>query len=132
MWEQISVLAYLLAFALLESLFIMILIVGLACLMPGQWLRDGFGYKGFVTVLVATVAAIYIKETMTNQPTIRFFVTIFSLSFMVWIALLLVMHFQRSLQRFILEIADRFLIFLYVFIPLGLLSVLIVMFRWME
>jgi len=128
-WDLISILAYLLAFALLESLLVTALIVGLAALLPGSWLKQGFAYKGFLTVLAAAAAAIYIKETMTNQPAVKFLAIEFGAAFAAWIGLLLAAHFWLPMQRIVLDLADRFTIFLYFYIPLGLLSTLVVIVR---
>ena len=127
--DLFSILAYLLTFALLESLLVTALIVGLAALLPGSWLKQGFAYKGFLTVLVAAVATIYIKETMTNQPTVKFLATAFGTAFAIWIGLLLLAHFWLPLQRIVLDLADRISIFLYIYLPLGLVSVSVVLIR---
>ena len=128
LWDTFGVLAQYLTFALLESLLMTGLIVALAFLLPSAWLRTGFGYKGFITVLVLTAAALYLKAVMTNQPTIRFLVTTVIVSFLAWIGLLFLTRWQ-SFQRLLLDLADRLTIFLYVFHPLSLLSLAVVAIR---
>jgi hypothetical protein len=92
-------------------------------------LKTGFAYKGFITVVVAAIAFIYLKGAMTNQPTIQFLGTTFVAAFLLWLGLILAAHFWNRFQRLILDLADRLSIFLYIYIPLGLLSVVVVMIR---
>ena len=128
-FELFSILAYLLTFALLESLLVTALIVGFSAILPGGWFRKGFAYKGFLTVLVATVATIIIKETMSNQPTVKYLTAAFGLALATWIGLLLLAHYWLPMQRFILDLVDRLSIFLYILLPLGSISVLVVLIR---
>lgn len=128
-WDIVAILADLLTFALLESLLVTGAITGIAILFPQKWLRKGFAYKGFITVVVASIVAIYLKEAMTDKSTTEFFLITFSLSFMLWIGLILAAHFWLPLQKVILDLADRFSIFLYLYIPLGLVGVTIFVIR---
>ena len=128
-WDLFSILAYQLVFALFESLFVAALIVGLAALLPGGWLKKGFAYKGFLTVLAAAVATIWIKENMTNQPTVGFLATAFGTACAAWVGLLLAAHFWPPMQRASMDMAERFTIFLYIYLPLGFVSMLVVLVR---
>src|SRR5512138_2136411 len=51
-----------LAFALLESLLVMAILLALSILLPGNILKQGFAYKGFIIVLVAAAAAIVFES----------------------------------------------------------------------
>jgi hypothetical protein len=128
-WDVFGILALQFTFALLESAFVAGLFILFGALLPAKWLKTGFGYKGFITVVVAAIAFIYLKGAMTNQPTVQFFVTTFVVTFLAWLGLILAAHFWNRFQRLVLDLADRLSIFLYIYLPLGLLSVVVVMIR---
>lgn len=50
--DILSILAYMMALALLESLAVMALSLIVAAVLPGGWFREGFGYKAFLAVFV--------------------------------------------------------------------------------
>jgi hypothetical protein len=129
LWDILGIFALLLTFALLESALVAGLLVLFCALLPAKWLKTGFAYKGFISVVVAASAFIYLKQAMNNQPTIQFLGTIFSVTFLSWLGLILAAHYWDRFQRLILDLADRLSIFLYVYIPLGLLSVIVVIIR---
>ena len=129
LWDILAILAQMLTFALLESLLVTGLLVGLSTLLPGTWLRTGFAWKGFITVLVAALTSLYLKVAMTNQPTVKFLLTTLIVTFVTWLGLILTAHFWLSFRRILLDVADRLSIFLYVYLPLGLVSVAIVIIR---
>ena len=55
---NLAVLAYMMAFALLESVLVVGFLVALSAILPSGWLRSGFAYKAFLIVVVATAAMI--------------------------------------------------------------------------
>jgi hypothetical protein len=129
LWDILGIFALLLTFALMESMLVAGLVILFGALLPAKWLKAGFAYKGFITVVVSAIVFIYLKSVMTNQPTIQFLGTTFFVAFLSWLGLVLTAHFWHRFQRLVLDIADRLSIFLYIYIPLGLLSVMVVMIR---
>src|ERR1700690_3428309 len=56
--DILAILFYMLGFALIESLFLTGgLLVG-SLLLPAKWFKIGFGYKGFLIILVARMGLI--------------------------------------------------------------------------
>jgi hypothetical protein len=130
-FDLLSILAHLLTFALLESLVLTILVIGLSILLPGRWFRLGFAYNGFLTVLMVSSVSIYLKNYLSNYPTITYLASILGISLTIWITLLFLAHYWHAFRRFILNLGDRFTIFLYIILPLGVVSIFIVGIRLM-
>jgi hypothetical protein len=59
MWEVISVVAYVLVFALIDSLLLGAGLVAIAFLLPGSWFRDNFVAQGSVAALLISAFAVF-------------------------------------------------------------------------
>jgi hypothetical protein len=117
------------AFALLESLAVTGLLALLSALLPARWLRDGFALKGFISILVFTITSIVLQKFLDKLPS-TFMLIVATLAPMAIIALLMLA--ARSVPRFrniLLNIEDRILIMLFVYVPIGLLSLVAVLYR---
>lgn len=55
------------AFAFLESLLVTGVLVMLSAILPPKWLRDGFVFKGFILIGMATIAAIILQRTLQGE-----------------------------------------------------------------
>ena len=118
------------AFALLESLAVTGLLLLFSALLPSTWLRDGFAYKGFVILLIATVDAFLIQKSLEEVFPSTFHLILFSIVPIVLIAVLIrVLHTKPQLQSLLVKVQDRFLIMLFVYLPIGLISLLAVTVR---
>jgi hypothetical protein len=138
--DIIAILFYMLGFALIESLFLTGgLLVG-SLLLPAKWLKIGFGYKGFLIIFVATIGLIlfqgYYKygffETLikndysTLRPVfIGFIVSIFTLAGLLW----LFRDGRSRLRNYLLVFIEQFGVFAYIYIPLGVIGVIVVVLR---
>ena len=131
--EIFGVFSYLMAFALLESLIIITGLVLIGFILPGKWFKEGFAYKGFITTLVTGIALIklhfYLFSLNYAMPPMNVIylgtaITIFGLISLIWI-------FQSfpQLQRFLLALQERLQIFTYLYIPLGILGLTVVVLR---
>ncbi len=134
-----AILCYMLAFALLESLVVMGFLLALAVVLPASFMKQGFAYKGFIILLVAAAAAIvfeswysinYVKDIMAgNDYAIPPFitgavVTIASLAALFWVFAL-----WPRLQKWAHVLMEQFSIFTYIYVPLGLLGLVVVLIR---
>ncbi len=125
-----TVFAYMMAFAFLESLLVTSGLVVTSALLPRSWYRDGFHYKGFLTLLVGTISAIFLQDSLNNQyPGATSLLIWVSLTLLSLIALLLLVHFVESLRKFIIFIAEQVSVMLYLYLPIGLVSLLIIIWR---
>ena len=118
------------AFALLESLVATGLLVLLSAVLPSRWLREGFAYKGFVILIIATADALAFQKSLGDVfPPTR---TLLLLSIVPVVLIVLLLFFLRSmprLQNFLINVQDRFLILLFVYLPIGIISLIAVTFR---
>jgi hypothetical protein len=90
-WDLIGILAVVQVFALFESLVVLLVLTGLAAILPTCWLRDQFVAKSTLTLLVSAAWAIWIHlagQPMTTWPVPRLWLTfvLFMLSIVgVWL-----------------------------------------------
>lgn len=134
-----SILFYMLAFALMESILLTVILVLLSVILPSIWLKTGFGYKGFLVILVSTIGLIlyqgYYKvdffETLIKNDystliplMIGFIVCLISVTFLFWL-------FNNTSRRrsYLLIFIEQFGIFAYIYIPLGLIGMIVVIIR---
>lgn len=135
-WEIVSILAYSFALNLLESLLIIGLLLGAGAVLPGRILRDDFTARGVSFVLVV-LASMMIHLAVYADTDLR---DAFILSLLPWwtVSLLMAAVFAAltvrwaRLRALLLELSDRLIVFLYLFPPLSLVSLLIVVARNLE
>lgn len=136
---NLAILCYMMAFALLESLLVTSALVAIAAILPFGWLRSGFAYKGFLIILVATVAMIlfegwykadFFKDILAGQtyPIPPFILgvagSVLGLGTLLWL-----FHWQPRLQRYALDIVERMSLFAYIYVPLGVVGLAVVLVR---
>ncbi len=136
---NLAVLSYMLAFALLESLAVMALLILLGAALPSGWLRAGFAYKGFLVVLVASVAMIvfdgwyrtgFLKDILAGYtypipPFIGGLVAaIAALGALLWL-----FHRYERLQGYAVYVVEQISLFTYIYVPLGIIGLIVVLVR---
>ena len=111
----------------------------ISMLLPARVLRQGFAYKGFLTILVASVAlilfqgysqVIFLKEMLADNYSsvpplvIGLVVAAAVLAVLLWI-------FQRwpRFQKYLLSLVEQFGVFTYIYVPLGLIGLMVVIIR---
>jgi len=117
----------LMATALLESTFILTGLVLLSLLLPLKWFREGFLYKSFVTLCVMVGLIFWYRRVFVNDdffPPLDVVYTGVIIFFLAWVALLPIIHYLKPLQRFVLSIEERIEVFLYLYVPLGVIGLL--------
>ena len=120
------------ASALLESLLITGALMLLGMLVPASWLREDFAYKSFMILVVLTGASIYLQRVLRGSWPSPQVVIISWAAPLIGLALLLVVgHFLPRFKRILLDIQDRLSIMLYIYVPLGILSLLVVVFDFL-
>jgi hypothetical protein len=118
------------AFALLESLVTTGILVLLSAILPSGWLRDGFAYKGFVVLVIAAVDALIFQKALGNiYPPTRTLLLLSVVPLALIVILLAVLHSKPRLQNLLINVQDRFLILLFVYLPIGIISLIAVTFR---
>ncbi|HXQ33331.1 MAG TPA: hypothetical protein VN843_04850 [Anaerolineales bacterium] len=115
------------AFAFLESLLITGALVMLSAILPRNWLRDGFIYKGFIVVGMAAIAAIILQRTLQGELPPLPILTLIWFTPLVWTVVLIIWAQKMPrLQSILLNLVDRISIMLFLYVPIGLLSLIAV------
>jgi hypothetical protein len=131
--EIVAILSYSFLLNLLESLIVLIGLLGLCWLLPARLLRDDFNVRGAALALVLLVS-IMLHLWVYNNSDLR---EAFIRSLLPWwgvtlaLAAVLVWWASRTawLRRGLLELSDRLVVFLYIFVPMSLISLVIVIIR---
>lgn len=136
---NLAILSYMLAFALLESLLVTCGLLLLCALLPSRFLQVGFAYKGFLIVAVATISMIlfetyyrveYFKDIMARDySSIPPFIIGTIACGAALAALLWLFHRQPRLQRYSLHVIEQISVFTYIYVPLGLVGLFVVLAR---
>ena len=115
------------AFAFLESLLVTGVLLTLSAILPYKWLSDGFAYKGFIVLVMATVAAIILQRTMQGELPSLPILTLIWFTPLVWTAVF-IKWVQRKpqVQNVLINIAERISIMLFLYVPIGILSLIVI------
>ena len=127
--EILVIAAYMLAFALLETLLATLVILILAVILPGALLKDGFSYKAAFFFIGFGVISIHLQYVMTNQPKISFLLLELGRALALWLVPVLLTRTVTLARRIVMDTLDRLTIFAYIYLPLGALSLLVVTVR---
>lgn len=121
-----SIFSYTLVNDLFESLLILVCIILIAIILPAKWFREGFVLRGGLTVLYFLILTIVIAYNEISLKTI-------SANWIWSLVGLGVLHFIAGktpiVQKIIENIADASTIFLFLSLPLSLLSLVVIIIR---
>ena len=118
------------AFAFLESLLVTSFLVFLSAILPSKWLRDGFAFKGFILIGMATIAAIILQRTLQGELPSLPILTLIWFTPLVWAVVFIILAERKQrVQSILLEIAERVSIMLFIYVPIGVISLLVVTIR---
>lgn len=127
--EIFGVLCYLLVHAFLETLLILGLLLLLAAVLPSCWLKDVFDASGTVIVIVVLVAIVVYQNYMGKQPLPDQFLPWLVVCLVLTIVLSCISVKVKFLRMGIAALADRFVVFVYLQIPLLVLATIVVLVR---
>ncbi len=128
-WDLLVIVAYMLAFALVETLLAMTLMTALALILPAAFLKEGFSYKASFFFLAFGLVSVHLQLVMTNQPTTRFLLLELGWGLALWLALAMLTHYVGAVRKVVLDALDRLVIFSYIYIPLGMISLVVIVLR---
>ena len=127
-WDILGILAYVQAFALLESVLVLLPVIVVAIILPANWFRDRFAAQGSMMVFTITFWTVLFQG-------IAFALPLWSsgqllLGLMLPLASIVVacalVHRSEKAEKAIRALADRLTVFLYIYIPLGFLGLIVV------
>lgn len=130
-WDFIGVVAYMLSFALLESLLLFLAIVILAFILPGRLYRHKFAVLSSVLVLLASAWFIFLhvdNEIIENKQWMLLALWAFSLALAVG-GLFFVIHRSRKVEGSIYALAGRLAILALIYVFVDLMGVIIIIIR---
>lgn len=130
-WDFVGVIAYSLAFALLESILVFFILLVLAFILPARLFRSKFVALSGVVVLLATGWFIYLqynRDLITNREVKVLVLWLVSFLLAVGIFSLLV-HRSKRLETSIQGLAQRLAILAALYIFVDLIAVAIVVLR---
>lgn len=132
--EIVSIYSYAFLINFLESILLLLLALVPAFLLPARWWKDHFVPRAFIlilTVLGSTIIHLSVFGTPDQRP------VFVNGQWIWWIGTLLIAVFLTWLAgsvdwiRHGLEnMADRFMVFLYIYLPLTAFSLLVLVFRF--
>jgi hypothetical protein len=128
--EIINQYTYILMVNLLESLFILLIVLVLCIILPRNWLFTEFVYQG-------TVISLFIVTYLIALIVRRSQIMVFSINMVRWFPVILLIAFilivlagkLNFIKRATEEIADRITIFLYLNIPFSILATIAITVR---
>ena len=129
--EVLAVASYHMVFALLESTLVMALLTLLAAVLPAAWLRDGFVHKGFLVIIAAGLAAVFLQQSFfygafafdhPNQVALYWRA---ALGVVLFSGAWLLVDRSRRLQAGIGSLVERFSVMLLIYLPLDLVGLLV-------
>jgi hypothetical protein len=124
------ILSYLITVNLFESLFVIALPVILSLILPQKWFFEHFVTRSLLLVLFGLSYMIYIANHINTEEPFPY--TLFQwapLVFLVILALVIQLGRVNFLQRMLEDLADRFEIFLFISIPISVISFIVVLVR---
>jgi hypothetical protein len=130
--EIASILCYHLAFALFESVLVGATLVLVAAVLPSSWFRGGFVYRGFLLIVAATAAAIFLQysfaygELQLERPGAPWVLPALGAGFVLFVMLYALSPRFARLQKALEFLAEQISVMLYVYLPLDIVALLVV------
>jgi len=134
-WDILIIAAYVLSQALFESFIILGFIIGLCIIFPKRIFCDKFIVQGSLLAMVICLSAFAIQRKIGLIYGLNLYeLIIYPIAFLVavvfWIFIIsLFNRWLPWLADLIKSIADRMTIFLYLYIPLGVVGIVVVALR---
>lgn len=125
-----SVFAYSIVTNLLESLLVIVCVIAAAAMLPRKLFLDAFVARGVVFCTLVLALMMYIASQFTTKQYYPSEIIRWSPVLLIVFALIAYLLGRVSFTRKALEFfADRAIIFLYITIPISLISLVVVLFR---
>lgn len=127
--------AYILGFALIESLMVSAFLTAYCLFLPEKWLKRHFTAQGFVLAILLALVTYLLRDNFERIQKLEVWqMAAIPLTVMIGIALispLLAKLCERlpKLTRILESISERLTIFSYIYVPLGILGLLVVLMR---
>lgn len=127
--EILGALGYMLLHGLAESLLMLGLLLLLAALLPGDWLRDAFAVRGTILAAVALGSIMVYMDQSDKGHLVDYFLPWLAITSLLALGLLFLSARVAFLGRVVTSLAERFTVFVYLQIPLVILAVIMILAR---
>jgi hypothetical protein len=118
------------AFDLLESLALTGFVLVLCLLLPRGWLREGFALKGSVFIMVSAIASMVYQKLLRDEfPAAIWLVMGLVVPILLIVFLIHFIEAHPKLQNLLRNIQDRISIMLFIYVPLGLVALIVFIYR---
>ena len=129
-WRMLDLAAYILSFTFMESIFLLLGMLLLVFLLPARFFRERFVAQGSVLIVLLGVGAYFAQPQLGDLRTLRNLylaaIPLLFLAGLIMLIILLSFVFARfeKLANILTTFAERMTIFSYIYLPLGILSLL--------
>ncbi len=130
-WRMLDLAAYILSFTLIESIFFMIGMLLLVLILPAKFFRERFVAQGSVLIVLLGVGAYFTQPQLGDLRTLRnLYLAAIPLLFLAGLLVFIILLsfvFERfeKLADILTTFAERMTVFSYIYLPLGILSLVI-------
>ena len=122
--------AYMMVVNLIESALILLVPVFLSVILPKKWFYERFVTKGALLLSLGLGYVMYFDDHLNYQsPFPLDLVYLTPLIGAVILALVFLIDWLGFLSKILIGLSDRLIVFLYISIPVSLISLVIVLFR---
>lgn len=128
--EIVVILAYILVSSLFESVLILFIFLLASLVLPSEWLSHRFIVRSSILIFALTFwVALFDLSSLAQPPTWRDVIS-FGIGFPLTAGLGILLADRTPLVwRLILFVSDQLIVFLYLWLPLSLIGILIVILR---
>ena len=134
-WDVLIISAYVLAFALFESMVVLGLLLIFSLVFPAKYFKDNFVAQGSTVVLMISMGAVALQRKMKImyrldgwELILYPFVLLTAIVFVIFAASYIYDRF-KILPRIINTVAERMIVFVLLYVPLSILGLLVVFVR---
>jgi hypothetical protein len=134
-WSIAIIIAYVLAFALLESLCMLALVVFFSLFFPHKIFKENYALQGSSLAALVCIGAFLIQRKINLVYRLELWQLVayplvgLLLSFLFVLLLAFLLDRFPWLSRLVTALVDRMVIFVYIYVPLGALGLLVVLAR---
>jgi hypothetical protein len=135
--DMLILTAYGLAFALFESVIILGFMIFLSVVLPARYLKDKFIAQGSAMLWMVFILAVTAQYSMAllffNWTLWEFYIymtaiVVICILMITVLPRVLIYRFEK-LENFFVSLADKMTIFLFIYLPVGILSLIVVILR---
>jgi hypothetical protein len=134
-WDVLVISAYVLAFALFESMVVLGVLVIFSLVIPAKYFKDNFVAQGSTVVLTISMGAVALQRKMNImykldgwELILYPFIILAAIVFVIFAASYIYDRF-KILPRIINTVAERMIVFVLLYVPLSVLGLLLVFVR---